>query len=165
MKVTVPTATHRVVDPMLNWMDYNIYPAENAVLLQGATNGPIGDQTSVWFALVGVHDHTVNNGPSHLEAVMIYPVDCDDCPGDATSTARIDSQRSPPSKPAHLLSVTSMHVEDVNQDGRFEVICQARFQPCCTDEAVSQTYTETIVLQVQGTNIVQVADPGQTKQK
>ena len=46
LKVTVPERTHSVEDPMLAWTDYNVYPANNAIVLQGAAKGPIGDHTS-----------------------------------------------------------------------------------------------------------------------
>lgn len=156
MKVTVPTATHTVEDPMLQWSDLNAYPAENAVVLQGAAVGPIGDQAHASFWLVGVQDTDVSNGPSHLEAVMVYSTDCDDCPGEETTTMRFDSARSDPSTPAHLLGVEAMQIKDVDDDGRFEVVCQARFRACCGDETNRRPYSETIALTAKGTEIVRV---------
>ena len=160
-KVTIPKGTHRMEDPMLYWDDHNVYPAGNAVVLQGAPMGPIGDQAHAQIWLAGVHDFDVDDGPSHLEAVMVYAVDCDDCPGEDMTTTRLDSVRSTDSKPAHLLGVDSMSVEDVDQDGTFEVICQARFKPCCGGTEDQQPYSEKIVFTAQGTTLVRVAQPGQ----
>lgn len=156
MKVTVPAATHTVEDPMLQWTDLNVYPADNAVVLQGAAVGPIGDQSHAQFWLAGVHDHNASDGPSHLEAVMVYSIDCEDCPGEETTTARIDSARSDPSTPAHLLGVETMRIEDVDKDGTFEVVCTARFKACCGDTTNQRPYSETIVLTAKGTEIVRV---------
>lgn len=161
MKVTVPAGTHTVEDPMLQWTDLNVYPADNAVVLQGAAVGPIGDQAHAQFWLAGVHDHDASNGPSHLEAVMVYSIDCDDCPGEETATARFDSARSDPSTPAHLLGVEAMRIEDIDKDGTFEVVCTARFKACCGDTTNRRPYSETIVLTAKGTEIVRV--PHSTK--
>lgn len=154
MKVTVPSGSHTVGDPLLSWTDYNVYPADNAVVLQGSANGPIGDHKSAEFWLTGVHDPEVKDGPSHLEAVVIYEVDCDDCPGDETTTARIESRKSNPEKPASLMGVESMSVEDVDNDGQFEVIVNARFRRCCGGDDDRRPYSEQIVLKVTGTEIV-----------
>jgi hypothetical protein len=153
LKVTVPDGTHTIEDPMLYWADHNVYPADNAVVLQGAAKGPIGDQQHATFWLAGVHAHDTDDGPSHLEAVMVYEVDCDDCPGDETTTAIINSLKATPSKPASLLGVDSMSVVDVDKDGQLEVVCEARFLPCCEGDPGRKPYTERIVLEVQGSAI------------
>jgi len=153
-KVVVPSATHKVEDPLLAWYDHNIYPANNGVVLQGAACGPIGDQASATFWLVAVHDYQSETGPSHLEAAMVYDVDCDDCPGDETTTAEIGSKRAPPGQPAHLLGVSSMTISDPDNDGQYEVIAEATFKPCCGTEAERQPYQERVVLEVSGTTIL-----------
>jgi hypothetical protein len=153
-KVTVPSETHKVQEPMLYWADHNVYPANNVVVLQGAAQGPLGDQEYAQFWLVGVHDYEVENGPSHLEAVMVYAVDCDDCPGEETTTAKIESRKSQPGKPASLMGVESMSVEDVDGDGQFEVVANARFRSCCEGDEDRRPYSETILLKVSGTEIV-----------
>ena len=159
LNVKVPSDTHKALDPKLHWTDHNVYPADNAVVLQGAASGPIGDQQHAQFWLTGVHAYDVDNGPSHLEAVMIYAVDCDDCPGEETSTAKIESMRATPTKPARLLGVDAMTVEDINKDGKFEVTCTARFMPCCDDTEDRQPYSEKIILTVTGSEIVRLPQP------
>jgi hypothetical protein len=154
MKVTVSSGTHSVGDPMLVWTDHNVYPADNAVVLQGVAQGPIGDHKSASVWLTGVHDHALDNGPSHLEAVVIYDVDCDDCPGDETTTAKIESRKSTAEKPASLMEVESMGVKDVDDDGQFEVIVNARFRRCCDGDDDRRPYSEQIVLKVTGKEIV-----------
>jgi len=157
--VKVPSDTHKTLDPKLHWTDHNVYPADNAVVLQGAASGPIGDQQNAQFWLTGVHAHDIDNGPSHLEAVMIYAVDCDDCPGEETSTVKIGSMRATPTKPARLLGVDEMTVEDIDKDGKFEVTCTARFMPCCEDTEDRQPYSEQIILTVTGSEIVRLPQP------
>ena len=158
MQVMVPSGSHTVLDPTLVWGDYNVYPAENEIVLQGAASGPIGDQSSAMFFLTGVHDFQSDTGPSHLEAVMIYEVECDDCPGDETTSLRIDSRRGTPERPAHLLGVESMRVADIDDDGSYEVIGEARFKPCCDDGPAAAEYVETITLTARGNQIVRLPD-------
>lgn len=153
LKVTVPKGTHSVEDPILAWHDYNVYPADNAIVLQGAAKGPIGDHTHATVWLTGVHSYEHDNGPSHLEAVIVYEVDCDDCPGDETTTAIISSAKATATKPASLLSVSSMTIADVDKDGQFEVVAEAEFLPCCAGDAQRKPYGERIVLEVQGPRI------------
>jgi len=159
MQVTVPAGTHSVADPQIYVGDYNVYPADNAVVLQGVARGPIGDQASTEFWLTGVHDGDA--GSSYLEAVMVYAVECDDCPGEDVVTERFDSLRSPPDKPAYLLGVDAMRVEDLDGDGRFELVCEARFQPCCDGGSAEQSYSETIILTAKGTTIERLPSPEQ----
>lgn len=157
LKVEVPKKTHSVEDPVLAWYDYNVYPANNAIILQGAAKGPIGDHTHATVWLTGVHSYEHDNGPSHLEAVIVYEVDCDDCPGDETATAEIASAKATKDKPASLLSVTRMTVADVDSDGQFEVVADAEFLPCCAGESDRKAYTERMVLEVQGSSITRRA--------
>jgi|GEM_PF-5360617 len=153
LKVVVPKKTHSVEDPNLAWYDYNVYPADNAIILQGAAMGPIGDHTHATVWLTGVHSYEHDNGPSHLEAVIVYEVDCDDCPGDETTTAIISSAKATATKPASLLSARSMTIADVDKDGQFEVVAEAEFLPCCAGDAQRTPYSERIVLEVQGPRI------------
>ena len=153
LKVEVPKESHSVEDPVLAWYDYNVYPADNAIILQGAAKGPIGDHTHATVWLTGVHSYEHDNGPSHLEAVIVYEVDCDDCPGDETTTAIISSAKATATKPASLLSVSSMTIADVDKDGQFEVVAEAEFLPCCVGDAQRKPYGERIVLDVQGPRI------------
>ena len=153
LKVEVPKESHSVEDPVLAWYDYNVYPADNAIILQGAAKGPIGDHTHATVWLTGVHSYEHDNGPSHLEAVIVYEVDCDDCPGDETTTAIISSAKATATKPASLLSVSSMTIADVDKDGQFEVVAEAEFLPCCAGDAQRKPYGERIVLEVQGSRI------------
>jgi len=165
MNVTAPKKTHKVADPMLAWDDYNVYPADNAVVLQGAVEGPIGDQSHAQFWLVGVHEQGKKDGPSHLEGVMVYAVDCDDCPGEETSTGKIASRRSTAAKPAQLLGVEEMRVEDVDKDGQFEVVANARFRPCCDGDEDRRPYSEQLVIEVKGTEIVRSPVLGKSPKK
>ena len=153
LKVEVPKETHSVEDPNLAWYDYNVYPADNAIILQGAAMGPIGDHTHATVWLTGVHSYEHDNGPSHLEAVIVYEVACDDCPGDETTTAIISSAKATATKPASLLSARSMTIADVDKDGQFEVVAEAEFLPCCAGDAKRPPYIERIVLEVQGPRI------------
>jgi len=158
--VTVPTGTHGVEeDPTLLWSDLNAYPAGNVVILQGAAKGPIGSHSSATAWLVGVHPqpHIDANGPSHLEVVVNYAVDCDDCPGDETITAKIESRRSTPEKPASLMGVESMTVEDVDKDGQYEILATARFRPCCDGDEDRRPYSEQVLINVAGDKITHSA--------
>ena len=157
LKIEVPKETHSVEDPMLAWYDYNVYPADNAIVLQGAAKGPMGDHTHATLWLAGVHAYDRDHGPSHLEAVIVYEVDCDDCPGDETVTAEIASAKATADKPASLLSVTRMAVTDVDKDGQFEVVADAEFLPCCAGEPDRKAYTERVVLEIQGSSITRRA--------
>jgi len=152
MKVEVPEGTHRVVSPSIV-SDYNMYPANNGVLLQGVATGPIGNHKNASIWLTGVHDPDVENGPSHLEAVLVYPVDCDDCPGEDEVAVKIESSKSTEGKPARLLRVEWMKVEDLDKDGSFEVVLSARYRPCCEGDPKQFMYTEYIVLKVDGEKI------------
>ncbi len=150
--VTVPLDTHHLT-PVFVAGDYNIYPAENGIVLQGIASGSIGNHEAASFWVTGVHDPSVENGPSHLEAVLVYAVDCDDCPGEEVSVVRIDSKRDTTDKKADLLRVKSMKVQDLQKDGNFEVILDARFRPCCDGDEKRPPYSETIVLKVEGEKI------------
>ena len=148
-KVIVPRGTHTVV-PADAGDDYNVYPAENAVMLQGIASGPIGTHTSGMFWVTGVHAHDVEDGPSHLEAVLVYPVECDDCPGEAVSTVRIESAKSTKDKVAELLRVRSLEIADLDKDGTYEAVMDVRFRPCCEGDPERFHYTEIVVLKIEG---------------
>ncbi len=150
--VMVPLDTHWVTPPSVAG-DYNIYPADNGILLQGIASGSIGNHEAASFWVTGVHDSSVENGPSHLEAVLVYAVECDDCPGEETEVVRIDSKRSTADKKSDLLRVKSMKVQDLQKDGNFEVILDARFRPCCDGDEKRPPYSETIVLKIEDQKI------------
>ena len=135
MNVEIPKGTHRVL-PASVASDYNLYPANNGVVLQGVVSGPIGNhKVSASFWVNAVHDPAVENGPSHLEAALVYPVECDDCPGEKQIAVKIDSRKSTEDKPASLLRVKSMKVQDLDEDGTFEVVLETRYRACCEGEA------------------------------
>ena len=151
-KVTVPKGTHTVI-PADMGSDYNVYPAENGVMLQGIASGPIGNHKSGMFWVAGVHAHDVEDGPSHLEAVLVYPVECDDCPGEEVTTVKIKSSKGTKDKAAQLMLVRSMEIVDLDKDGTFEALLDVRFRPCCEGDDERFPYTELIVLKVQGDKI------------
>jgi len=155
--VEVPQGTHSV-SPADRASDYNVYPAENDVMLQGIASGPIGDHKSGMFWVSGVHSSTVDDGPSYLEAVMVYPVECDDCPGEDVAIARIESSKSTEGKSAELIRVKSMKVVDLDKNGTFEVLLETRFRPCCDGDSERFPYTEAIVLKVEGDKIERWAE-------
>ena len=151
-KVIVPKGTHTVVPADMGG-DYNVYPADNAVVMQGIASGPIGTHKSGMFWVTGVHAHDVEDGPSHLEAVLVYPVECDHCPGEEVSTVRIESAKSTEGRTAELLRVRSLELADLDDDGAVEVILDVRFRPCCEGDEKRLHYTEIIVLKVEGEKI------------
>ena len=122
-------------------------------MLQGVATGPIGDHKSGLFWVTGVHAYDVEGGPSHLEAVLVYPVECDDCPGDEVAIARIESSKSTEDKVAQLMRVRSMDIVDLDKDGTFEALLDVRFRPCCEGDDERFPYTELIVLKVEGDKI------------
>ena len=150
--VKLPPNTHQLL-PAWVAMDYNVYPADNGVVLQGIASGPIGNHESASFWVTGVHDPDVKNGPSHLEAVLVYAVECDDCPGEKQVTVRIDSQQATSDKPADLLGVKSLKVHDLQKNGTFEIILDVRFRPCCDGVDSRPAYSEIVVLKVEGEKI------------
>ena len=156
MNVIVPPQTHSVGHPVMDFSDYNQYPdpAQKATVLQGTAVGPIGDQQSAKVWLVSVRDHENLEGPPHLEAMMVYEVDCDDCPGEETTTLALESTRSAPNKRASIVGVESMRVEDVDKDGKFEVIAAANFMPCCADDKDRTPYGETVTFTAKGGGLV-----------
>ena len=147
-----PVETHRLT-PVSVAGDYNLYPADNGIVLQGIANGPIGNHESASFWVTGVHDPNVENGPSHLEAVLVYSVDCDDCPGEKEVVVRIDSVQATPEKPADLLRIKSMKIHDLQKNGSFEVILDARFRPCCEGMETRSPYSEIIILKIEDEKI------------
>ena len=88
--------------------------------------------------------------------MIVYEVDCDDCPGDETATAEIASAKATKDKPASLLSVTRMTVADVDSDGQFEVVADAEFLPCCAGES-DRRHTQSAWFEVQGSSITRRA--------
>ena len=127
--------------------------ASNGVVLQGVVSGPMGDHKEASLWVTGVHDYELSDGPSHLEAVLVYPVECDDCPGEEVVTVQIESAKSTPKKPAALLRVESLAVVDLDKDGTHEIVLDTRYRPCCEGDAERHPYAETIVLKVDGTTV------------
>ena len=149
MNVLVPKDTHKVVWPKTG-SDWNVYPAENAVILQGTVEGPIGDHNTLFWLTGSVPD--VNpEGTTRLEAAVVF-LDVDEESGETTYMAvPVPSSRDASGNESILLNVSAMTVRDTDGDGQYEVIAETTFRPCCEDDAAP--YNETIVLHLSGTTI------------
>ena len=167
MNVTVPATTHTVGNPVMDFDDYNMYPdpAQKATVLQGVAVGPIGDKKEAKIWLVSARDYAAKDGPPYLEAMMVYAVDCDDCPGEETTTLAIDSVQSSPNKRASIVGVDAMRVEDVDKDGQYEVAADATYMPCCAGDADRKPYSETVIFTAKGERLVVVSTDSPSPRK
>ena len=144
-----PSNQFSVEDPEAG-ADWNVYPANNAVILQGTLVGPIGNHSHLMVWMTGSIPFDQPDGTSRLEMAMVYEVDEDDGPGDDAIAVHVPSSRDTTEQSAILLGVPSLTARDTNGDGQAEVIVEATFRPHCDS---AEEFTETIVLTVEGTDI------------
>ena len=149
--ISIPSDRYQVLDSEAG-SDWNVYPANNAVILQGTIQGPIGDHDSAMVWLTGSVPDSAPDKTTRLELAMVYMTDDDDGPGDDSVAIPILSSRDTAEQAAILLGVDSMSVRDTDGDGRTEVNAEVRFRPCCGDK--EPDYRETIVLTIRGTEVL-----------
>jgi len=128
--------------------DYNVYPMNNAVILQGMIEGSIGKHKHVFFGFTGVKENGKKDMPLLLEAMLIYEVPEDDGPGEYSKTFQIESLK----KDAVLQSVESMTIEDSDGDGQFEVRASVYFKTCCEKENIP--YLENMHFELQELELI-----------
>ncbi len=171
LNITVNGDIHQVL-PMDALGDDNPYPADNYDVLQGVVSGPLGVHPSASIALASVwayenvglpcepkgpqnpsdcaYDPRKAEAPSQLEAILSVSGD-PSVEGDLgwTNTAKLTSRRSTPYRPARLLGVDSLSIEDVDGDGQYEAHTTARFALGCGGEP----FTETINLKIEAETV------------
>lgn len=128
--------------------DYNVYPMNNAVILQGMIEGSIGKHKHVFFGFTGVKENGNKDMPLRLEAMLIYEVPEDDGPGEYSKTFQIESLK----KDAVLQSVESMTILDSDDDGQFEVQASVYFKTCCEKENIP--YLENMHFELQELELI-----------
>ena len=143
--ISVPSEDYEVLYAMVGG-DWNVYPAGNAVILQGTVQGPIGDEEHLMVWLTGSIPDVNPEGTTGLEIAVVFMEQENDY-----MTVSVPSSRDSSDEPAILLGVESMAVRDTNGDGWTEVVAQARFRPCC--DRTLPDYTETIVLTIRGREV------------
>ena len=125
--------------------DYNIYPAENAVILQGVVSGSIGEFTQFGGAsicLTASKADLQDNSPSRLEMGVVFMVDDDEGTGDQYSVLPIP--QLPNQETWALVGANSMTIEDVDKDQKNEIIINAQWLP----EGKTKVVDERIVLKL-----------------
>lgn len=143
--ISVPSEDYEVLYAMAGG-DWNVYPAGNAVILQGTVQGPIGDEEQLMVWLTGSIPDVNPEGTTVLEMAVVFMEQENDY-----MTVSVPSSRDSSGEPAILLGVESMAVRDTNGDGLTEVVAQATFRPCC--DRTLPDYTETIVLTIRGREV------------
>lgn len=143
--ISVPSEDYEVLYPRAGG-DWNVYPADNAVVLQGTVQGPIGDEEQVMVWLTGSVPDVHPDGTTRLEMVVVFTEQENDY-----MAVPIPSSRDSAEPSAILLGVRSMAVRDTDGDGQTEVVVEVTFRPCC--DRNQPDYTEIIVLALQGRDV------------
>jgi hypothetical protein len=144
-KISVPSEDYEVLYPRAGG-DWNVYPADNAVVLQGTVRGPIGDEEEVMVWLTGSVPDVHPDGTTRLEMVVVFTKQENDY-----MAVPIPSSRDSAEPSDILMGVHSMAVRDTDGDGQTEVVAEVSFRPCCDQN--QPDYTEIIVLALKGREV------------
>lgn len=154
----------------------------------GAIGGPLGDQKEAMLGFASVWDFDeatplqcglpsfdadpLNLGaecgqdienpvaPSFLEANLgVEDAEIGEMGGLKFDRFKLSSRRSRPEKPARLRRITSIGIQDVDQDGQFEVLASADFAIGCS----AKPYSEDFVLKVIGDKVVRIETGSERK--
>lgn len=146
--VKAPRNTH-VVQELGFGSDYNVYPDESGLPLQGVVMGPVGELQSdgglPLFWLTAALPLGDQNKLPILEFVLAYPIDEDDGPGDRVLTASFESKLEKQC-PTVLTGIESMTVQDHESDGSFEVVAEVGYQSHCGSD--EESYIERMIFSV-----------------
>jgi len=138
----------------------------------GGVSGPLGDQSKANFGFSSVWDFITSSVPCDAKPGSSPSAEHDECALDILqgklpssleanlgvqdpemeeggfqySALRIHSRQSRPEKPARLLRLESLSIEDVDKDGQFEVRARAQFAIGCH----GKPYSEDFILEVRG---------------
>jgi len=131
--IVVPPDTHQVHAADYGG-DWNAYPAENAVVLQGTVEGPLGDQD---WALLWVTASRPDFQPEVLpqvEVVLVRPPLDDPEANDFAVVQAIQGPLGASDPGLLVLGVHTLEIADTDGDGRYEALLDVVYEPCCGEK-------------------------------
>lgn len=143
--------------------DWNAYPAENAVVPQAPSRGPLGDQD---WALLWVTASRPSGQPELLpqvEVVLVRPAEEDSEADDSEAAQVIQGSLAGLDPAPLLLGVRSLEIADADGNGKDEALLDVVHQPCCGEGA--EPVEERLMLRLSsGEFMVSAAPPSEQQQ-